>query len=320
MYISDFVSHCTIYLSHTGPCIFPCTIHLSHTSLCKLPLLFHSILNKYVSVNFVNEIKRHEHTCEVQYSIAVRATAKYSRIIHMHGLFVLQWNCECSWVLSKRTEMVRTKMHIYECRGDSRFLPSHWETAFLCSDVSHWLSRSLESALILGLRPANERRRFFVTTSLTVHKPRISPNVYNTFVCTLHHLIIIIVQTLSEDIELIKCLSDIICRVCKIKHILSVIHYTICGAVFFQFTYFLRDDWENIHTLSYYHHQIGSMNYYPLFRVRSWNNGMRCMYFYILIHSCITLARKMASSPSLSKLTRHEMWKQVYINTHYFIV
>ena len=36
------------------------------------------------------------------------------------------------------------------------------------------------------------------------------------------------------------------------------------------------------YTLSYYHHQIGSMNYYPLFRVRSWNNGMRCMSFYIL--------------------------------------
>ena len=36
-----------------------------------------------------------------------------------------------------------------------------------------------------------------------------------SFVRTLHHLIVIIVQTLSEDIELIKCLSDIICRVCE---------------------------------------------------------------------------------------------------------
>ena len=36
-----------------------------------------------------------------------------------------------------------------------------------------------------------------------------------SFVCTLHHLIIIIVQTLSEDIELIKCLSNITCRVCE---------------------------------------------------------------------------------------------------------
>ena len=71
--------------------------------------------------------------------------------------------------------------------------------------------------------------------------------------------------------------------VSKIKHILSVIHYIICGVVCFQFTHSLCDDWENIYTLSYYHHQIGSMNYYRLFRVRSWNNGMRCMSFYILI-------------------------------------
>ena len=49
----------------------------------------------------------------------------------------------------------------------------------------------------------------------------------------------------------------------KIRHILSVIHYTICGAVCFQFTHFAFDDGDN------YHHQFGSMNYYPLFRVRS---------------------------------------------------
>ena len=39
---------------------------------------------------------------------------------------------------------------------------------------------------------------------------------------------------------------------------------------------------ERIYTLSYYHHQIGSMNYHPLFRVRSSNNGMGCMSLYIL--------------------------------------
>ena len=33
----------------------------------------------------------------------------------------------------------------------------------------------------------------------------------------------------------------------KIKHILSVIHYTICGAVCFQFTPFRCADWENIY-------------------------------------------------------------------------
>ena len=37
-----------------------------------------------------------------------------------------------------------------------------------------------------------------------------------------------------------------------------------------------------IYTLSYYHHQIGGMYNYPLFRVRPWNNGVRCMSFYIL--------------------------------------
>ena len=69
----------------------------------------------------------------------------------------------------------------------------------------------------------------------------------------------------------------------KIRHILSVIHYKTRGDVCFQLTHFPCDDWENIYTLSYYHHRIGSMNYYPLFRVRSWNNGVRCMSFCILM-------------------------------------
>ena len=45
---------------------------------------------------------------------------------------------------------------------------------------------------------------------------------------------------------------------------------------------------EIIYIVSYYHHQIGSMIYYPLFRVRSWNNGMRCMFLYILMVSLLT--------------------------------
>ena len=40
---------------------------------------------------------------------------------------------------------------------------------------------------------------------------------------------------------------------------------------------------ERMYTLSYYHHEIGSMNHYPLVRVKSWNNGMRCMSLYMLI-------------------------------------
>ena len=42
---------------------------------------------------------------------------------------------------------------------------------------------------------------------------------------------------------------------------------------------------EIIYTLSYYHHQIGSINYHPLFSDRPWNNGVRCMSLYILINN-----------------------------------
>ena len=86
----------------------------------------------------------------------------------------------------------------------------------------------------------------------------------------------------TSQIYFVECES-------KIRHILSDIHYTIRGAVCFQFTHF-PCDWENIYTLSYYHHQIGSTNYYPLFRVRSWNNGVRCMSFCILICWHIVIA------------------------------
>ena len=105
------------------------------------------------------------------------------------------------------------------------------------------------------------------------------------FVCTLHHLIIIIVQTYLKTLNLKNaCQIYFVECVSKIKHILSVIHYTICEAVRFQFTHLSCDDWENVYTLSsYYHHKIGSMNHYPLFRVRSWNNGMHCMSLYMLI-------------------------------------
>ena len=105
-----------------------------------------------------------------------------------------------------------------------------------------------------------------------------------SFLCIVHHLIIIIVQTYLKALNLKNaCQIYFVQCVSKIKHILSVIYFTVCWAVCFQFTHFSCDDGENIYPSSYYHHQIGSMNYYPLFRIRSWNNGVRCMSFYILI-------------------------------------
>ena len=60
------------------------------------------------------------------------------------------------------------------------------------------------------------------------------------FVCTLHHLIIIIVQTYLNTLSLQNaCQKYFIECVSKIRHILSVIHCIIRGAVCFQFTHFL---------------------------------------------------------------------------------
>ena len=108
-----------------------------------------------------------------------------------------------------------------------------------------------------------------------------------SFVCTLHHLIIIIVQTYLKTLN-IKCLSDIFCLVwvrLSIFSQLSII-YDIRGCVFSVYPFplwWLREYMYTVYTLSCYHHQIGCMSYYPLFRVRSWNNGMHCMSLYILI-------------------------------------
>ena len=89
----------------------------------------------------------------------------------------------------------------------------------------------------------------------------------------------------SMNITIAGIMSYFVECVSKIKLILAVILYVIYGAVCLQFTHFPYDDCENIYTWSCSHHQIGSMNYnpYPLFRVRSWNNGMRCMSFFILM-------------------------------------
>ena len=116
----------------------------------------------------------------------------------------------------------------------------------------------------------------------------------------------VFMPTATISYGFVECVS-------KIKHILSVIHCTICGAVCFQFTHFLCDDWENIYTLSYYHHQIGSMNYYPLLRVRSWNNGMRCMSFYILMEGFLTrLVVTRAFAFSYERLTISTVWHNNY--------
>ena len=62
--------------------------------------------------------------------------------------------------------------------------------------------------------------------------------------------------------------------VSKIRHILSFIHYTICGlcVLVYPFPLWWLREYRNFVLLS-----SSNRKYYPLFRVRSWNNGVHCM-------------------------------------------
>ena len=91
----------------------------------------------------------------------------------------------------------------------------------------------------------------------------------------------------SENIEHMKCLSviSILSSVClRLIHSLDYLSCNIWCNVFS--TCLCLSWWLLGHfTSTYYHHQIGNMNHYPLFRVWSWNNVMRCLYSYVLITS-----------------------------------
>ena len=77
-----------------------------------------------------------------------------------------------------------------------------------------------------------------------------------SFVCTVHHLIII-VQIYLKALNLLNaCQTYFVECVSEIKHILAAIHFTRCVAVCFQFTHFFCDDRDYIYTLFYHHHQI----------------------------------------------------------------
>ena len=70
-------------------------------------------------------------------------------------------------------------------RAESRFVPSQWEMALLCNDISHWLGTNLVSAwFFLGLLPANEIWRY-KQLSLTGHKPGISPEQWASYFCSI---------------------------------------------------------------------------------------------------------------------------------------
>ena len=183
-----------------------------------------------------------------------------------------------------------------------RCLPHQHHTLLLVAYTFRENREFVFTIIVQFMMSANNRIRFFFKIAFVCLS--ITPSHY-------HHW-----ADLSEDIELIKCLSAIFCRVCKIRLILSVVNYTIRGAVCFHFTD-LPCDWENIYSLSYYHHQIRSMHYYPLFRVRSCNNGVRCMSFCILTGFKAVVACH--NSPVLGQIiatTQDHIFMELLIQSH----
>ena len=78
----------------------------------------------------------------------------------------------------------------------------------------------------------------------------------------------------------VKCVS-------KMKLILIFIFHAIYWAERMQLTDFICEcckACDNTWALLYHHHQIGSIDHLSLFRVKSWNNGMHCMFFYVLMN------------------------------------
>ena len=109
--------------------------------------------------------------------------------------------------------------------------------------------------IVQFMMSANNRKRFVLKIVFVCLY--ITPSHY-------HHC-----ANLSEDIELIQCLSDIFCRVCELDKAYSLSYQlNDTWSCVFSVDPFPCDDWKNIYTLFYYY-QIGSMNYYPLLRVRS---------------------------------------------------
>ena len=100
----------------------------------------------------------------------------------------------------------------------------------------------------------------------------------------LHYFIIANLRTYLKVLNFSNaCVVHSVECMSKIKTLLSIIIDAIYGALCFLLAHFSWDDCENTCTLSYCHHQIGSMNHLSLHRIRPWNNRTRSMSLYVLI-------------------------------------
>ena len=97
-----------------------------------------------------------------------------------------------------------------------------------------------------------------------------------------------LIGIMQTYLDVLNCwyACQIYCLECvRLSHFSQITFHAIYGAVCIELTRFSYDDCENTRTWSYHHHQIACMTHLPLSRIRSWNNGMRCMSFCIRIIS-----------------------------------
>ena len=95
----------------------------------------------------------------------------------------------------------------------------------------------------------------------------------------------------------------------KIKPILSIMFYAMYGAVYIPITHYPSEDWDNKCTLSDHHHKVWII----FLCLESWNNGMSCMSFYVLLKNTSEAGHSQAKHLSLPNyLKQSDQWFRIH--------
>ena len=100
-------------------------------------------------------------------------------------------------------------------------------------------------------------------------------------------------------------------RVSKMKSIFSVVYHAVC----WQIIPFSFDECGHICTESYHHYHIGNMNYWPLFIIRPWNNGIRFIFWNNAPVQTIGKGRTFSIHFHPVYITRHDVFYEFSIGT-----
>ena len=153
----------------------------------------------------------------------------------------------------------------------------HFSTVLMSSKIYRWLTT------LLKVTPDGQRQRsinpwWYSVLLVAWYSSRVICARYGV----LYDFEVVLV--LYWSIEHMNRMSGKFCGV-YVYDAVCCLHHLLCNvwAVCYQLIHLSSDDCENIYTSHYYHHQIGNMICYSLVRIRSWNNGIRVM-FYVIVY------------------------------------